>query len=449
MPAITIGNAQGFWGDSAEAPSQLLYQYPDLDFLTLDYLTEVSMSILSLQRDLAPELGYVREFVEVVRSLIPHWRGGSAVRVVCNAGGLNPEGCAQACNEVLREAGLHRRVGVVTGDDVLPELQGDPDQRCFHHAESGRPLREVLPHLLTANAYIGGRGIARVLEQGADIVITGRVADPSLVTGICAHAHGWAWDDLSRIAQATVGGHLIEGGVQVCGGASTHWLEMPEPANMGFPVLVVEASGEIALTKPPGTGGVVSERTVKEQLLQGLGDPEHYQSPDCSVDFTTLRVRETERDVVRITGATGAPSPEMLKVGATYRDGFWASGALTIFGRDALAKAQRCGEMVLDRLRDAGYTFERTQVEFLGANAVAPDMIDPPTLLETVLRVSVADPRREAVERFTREFAPLMASGPQGITGFTSGRPGVRPAFGFWPCLIPRDRVGSTASVLK
>lgn len=447
MPAITIGNAQGFWGDSLDAPARLLRQYPALDFLTLDYLAEVSMSILALQRERDPALGYARDFIEVVRSLVPHWRAGGRVRIVCNAGGLNPQGCAAACATVLAEAGLQKRIGVVEGDDVLALLRGAPERAHFNHLETGIPLPQVLSRLMTANAYLGGRPVARALDQGADIVITGRVADPSLTVGICVHAHRWDWEDYGRLAQATVGGHLIECGTQVCGGISTHWLDLADAGDMGYPVLVVEATGEVAVTKPGNTGGEVSLRTVKEQLLYEIGDPSAYLSPDCTVDFTSLSVEESGKDFVRIAGAAGGPPPSTYKVSATYRDGYWASGTLSIFGRDAVTKARRCGEIILERLRRGGFEFERSEIECLGANALSRGIVEPPELLETVLRVSVADPRREAVERFTRELAPLVTSGPQGLTGYASGRPPVHPVFAYWPCLILRSHVVPSTSI--
>ncbi|MBI2432173.1 MAG: DUF1446 domain-containing protein [Candidatus Hydrogenedentes bacterium] len=447
MPTITIGNAQGFWGDQPDAPARLLEQYPALDFLTLDYLAEVSMSILALQREREPHAGYARDFVDVVRSLAPAWRAGSRLRVVCNAGGLNPEACAQACGRALAEAGVRKRIGIVRGDDVLDLLRKNPGEASFRNLESGRPLREVADRLITANAYIGGRAVARALDQGADIVISGRVADPSLTVGICVHAFGWSWTDYARLANATVGGHIIECGAQATGGIATHWLEVPEPGNVGFPVLEVNENADLVVTKPRGTGGEVSLRTVKEQLLYEIGDPKNYLSPDCRVDFSTLRVAAVGPDRVSVTGAGGSAPPDTFKVSATYRDGYSASGSLTIFGRDALAKARRSGEIILERLRRAGLECERSEVEYLGANAAARGILSSPVLLETVLRISVADPRREVVERFTRELAALITGGPQGLTGYAAGRPGVHPVFAFWPCLVSRERVIVSTSV--
>lgn len=442
MPrTITIGNAQGFWGDSVDAPARLLRQQPDLDYLTLDYLAEVSLSILALQLSRDSEAGYARDFLDVLRQIIPLWRAGNRTRIVCNAGGLNPSGCAAACAALLQEAGLDKKIGVVSGDDVLSIIQGDPNCDTFKNWETGAPVSTVMDSIVTANAYIGAGPVAEALALGADIVVTGRVADPSLAVGIALHEFGWAADAYDRLAAATVAGHLLECGTQACGGISTGWLDLPDPANMGFPVVELGEDGSIVVTKPEGTGGAVTEWTVKEQLLYEIGDPKNYLSPDCRVDFTTLYVEEIGANRVRVAGATGSAPTDFYKVSATHRDGYWAQGTLTIFGRDAVAKAQRCGEIIFARLRQAGYEYPRKNIECLGANAVAPGVLAEPDLRETVLRVSVAHPDKAAVERFAREIAPLVTSGPQGTTGYAGGRPKPTPVFGYWPCLIARERM--------
>lgn len=449
MSVVRIANAQGFWGDDIDAPARMVAQAPDLDYLTLDYLAEVSMSIMAAQRQKDQSLGYARDFVDVIRDLIPHWKDGARMKVVTNAGGLNPAGCAHACAEILRNAGLERiRVGVVSGDDVLPVLTASPDLDTFRDLETGESLTLMRNRLVTANAYIGAEGVVDCLRQGADIVITGRVADPSLVVASAMVYHAWSASDYNRLAGATVAGHIIECGRQACGGISTNWLEVPDPANMGFPIVEIAEDGSCVVTKPVRTGGRVTVEIVKEQLLYELGDPAHYLSPDALVSFLGLSLEEAGKDRVRVSGARGNPPPDTYKVSATYRDGYTATGMLTIFGRDAVTKARRCGEIVIERVRKAGFELERTHIECLGAADVAPGVLDPSTHLEIVLRVAVADARREAVERFTKEFAPLVTSGPQGVTGYATGRPNVRPVFGYWPCLIPRGRVHVTAEVL-
>lgn len=446
---IKVGNAQGFWGDTSQAPAQLLRQQPDLDYLTLDYLAEVSLSIMAGQRAKDPALGYARDFIGVVQSLVPLWQAGSRTKIVCNAGGLNPLGCAQAVLAALAAAGIHdKKVGLVTGDDVLPVIRAHADEASFNNWENQQPIRSVLDRIVTANAYIGADGVAEALRGGADIVVTGRVADPSLTVGACIHAFGWTMDDFDRLAAGTIAGHIIECGTQACGGISTDWLDLPGLEDVGFPVVEIGDDGGIVVTKPAGTGGRVTEQTVKEQLLYEIGDPKNYLSPDCRVDFTTLAVAQIAENRVAVTGASGSAPTAFYKVSATHKDGFWASGMLTLVGRDAVKKARRCGEIVLERLRRAGYEYTRSNVECLGAGAAAPGVLPEPALLETVLRISVADPRKDAVEAFTKELVPLVTAGPQGTTGYAAGRPKVHPIFGYWPCLVAREHVHVEVQVI-
>jgi hypothetical protein len=451
---IRIGNASAFWGDSNDAPARLVRQAADLDVLTLDYLAEVSMSILAKQRQRDPSAGYARDFVEVVKSLASVWRDGRKLRVIANAGGLNPRGCADACAAILREAGCGGlKIGVVSGDDVLSSLRDahatDSQTDEFRHLETNQPLGSIIDRLVTANAYVGAAPVVDAIQRGADLVITGRLADPSLTVAPCVAHFGWQLDDYQRLAGATVAGHLIECGTQVTGGISTDWMTLPDPANIGYPIVEIAGDGSCIVTKPSGTGGRVTQRTVKEQLLYEIGDPANYLSPDASVSFLTLRVDDLGIDRVRVSGATGRPPPAQYKVSATYRNGFRASGLLTIFGRDAVAKARRCGEIVRSRLQLIGCEPQRYHMECLGAGAVAGLAgVKTEEMFETVLRISVADDRREVVERFTREISPLVTTGPQGTTGYAEGRPPVREVFGYWPTLIPRERVKMTVDVV-
>jgi hypothetical protein len=446
---VKIGNAQGFWGDWPEAPARLVARAPDLDYLTLDYLAEVSMSILAKQRERDPAAGYARDFLEVITSLAPTWRARRSPKLVTNAGGLNPAGCAKAAAKILRDGGCSgMRIGIVSGDDVLPALRDNPT--AFPHLETAQPLSTVLSSLVTANTYVGAAPVIEALSRGADIVVTGRVADPSLTVGPAAHHFGWQPDDYDRLAGATVAGHLIECGAQVTGGISTDWLDIPNPADIGFPIAEIADDGSCVITKPPGAGGRVDQRIVKEQLVYEIGDPENYISPDATVSFLSLRLEDQGVDRVRVSGAIGRPPPKTYKVSATYRAGYRASGMLTIFGRDAVTKARRSGEIILTRLRQAGFEPARSRVECIGAGDVVPGAITTHTAAsEVALRVSVYDPRRDVVERFTRELAPLITGGPQGVTGYAEGRPAVREVFGYWPTLIDRSAVRTQVEILE
>lgn len=442
---LRVANACAFWGDQPEAAARLLAEQPDVDVLTLDYLAEVSLSIMAIMRAKDPSLGYARDFLDVLRSLVPFWIAGGRTKIVTNAGGLDPLACGRAARALLDAVRLRQlKIAVVHGDDVLPQIKAGA-VTGFANLETGEPMASIASRLVTANAYVGAAPIAAALRNGADIVITGRVADPSLTVGPCLAHFGWAETDYDRIAGATVAGHLIECGTQVCGGFSTDWLDLPSIQDIGFPVAEVSADGSCVVTKPAGSGGAVTVQNLKEQLLYEIGDPGSYLSPDATVSFLTLRVSAVGPDRVRVSGATGRAPPPMLKVSATYSDGFKSHALLTVFGDHAVAKARQAGEAVLHKLADRGCIFRETLVECLGTGASVPGVVGgrDDAAIETVLRLSVAAGAREPVERFTREIAPLVTCGPQGVTGYATGRPKVLPIFGYWPCLIERTRVAA------
>ena len=496
---VRIGNAQAFWGDRGDAAAAMLAHEPDLDYLTLDYLAEVSMSILAAQRERDREAGFAQDFVDVVRSLIPYWSSGGQCRLIANAGGLNPRGCALACKAALEAAGCRPiRIGVITGDDVLDIVRAgasSSDSQQFRNLDSGTSIKDVADRLVTANAYLGAAPIVEALAGGAEIVITGRVADPSLVVAACVHHFGWGvgrteadrdagaaqtgcdrdeagdirnrsdqadvpaeagfarsgLQNLDRLAGATVAGHLIECGSQVTGGISTNWLDVPDPAHLAFPIVEVSDDGRCIVTKPRGTGGRVTDMTVREQLVYEIGDPANYISPDVTVSFLSLRVENLGNDRVQVSGAIGKPCTAFYKVSATFRDGFRAAGTLTIVGRHALEKARRCGEFVLQHVREAGFLLRDSIIECLGSGACAAGIVDAPgqherdhspdRFGEIVLRIAVEAESRDAVERFSRELMPLITAGPQGTTGYAEGRPRIHPLIRYWPCLIARDLV--------
>jgi hypothetical protein len=374
---------------------------------------------------------------------VPFYQTGGRTRIVTNAGGLDPERCAQACADLLRDVNLARlKIAVVTGDDVLPFLKKTPGE--FPSLETKISAESIAPRLVTANAYAGADPIARAIEAGADIVITGRVADPSLTVGPCIAHFGWRSSDYDPIAGATIAGHLIECGTQACGGFSTDWLDLPDNHAIGFPIVEVSADGSCVVTKPSGTGGAVNVVTVKEQLLYEIGDPGNYLSPDVTASLLTLKVEAIGENRVRVSGASGRPPTESLKVSATFRDGYKAHGMLTIFGHDAVKKARQAGEGVLRRLKERGCVYRDTLVECLGTGASVRGIVSRVSdthLIETVLRVSVAGDNKDEVEQFTKEIAPLVTCGPQGVTGYASGRAKVLPIFGYWPTLISKSLV--------
>lgn len=443
MKRVRVGNGCGFWGDNLDAP-RLLAESGRLDYLTLEYLAELTMSILALQKQRDPQTGFAGDFLEVLESLVPSLQTQANLKIITNAGGMNPHACAARARQILDKAGLQpRAVAVVAGDDLLPKLDDLLGRGvALKNLDTGAPLESVRSRVVSANAYLGAQPIVLALRQGASVVVTGRVADASLTVAPAVHELGWDWADWHRLAGATVAGHLIECGAQVTGGLWVNWQEMPDLANVGYPVAEVAEDGSFTIDKPPGSGGAVNRETVSEQLLYEVGDPAAYLTPDVVADFTSVRLTETERDVVRVDGTRGRPATDTYKVSIAYRDGWTASGTLVIAGPEAAFKARAAGAALLERLRRAGATPEHSNVECLGAGDLVPGVArKQPDAPEVVLRVSVRDGRKHVVERFTKEFAPLVTSGPPGVSGYTGGRPPVREVFGYWPALVPKSEV--------
>jgi len=440
---IRIGNGCGFWGDNVDA-SVLLTQHGRLDYLTLEYLAELTMSILALQKQRDAQAGYATDFLDVLERLCPLLQAQPQLKIITNAGGMNPTACAAKARDLLDRAGLKdRSIAIVAGDDLLPQL--DRLLAAGHalaNLDTGESLASVRDRVVSANAYLGARPIVSALKAGAAIVITGRVADASLTLGPAVYEFGWDWQDWDPLSAGTVAGHLIECGAQATGGLWCNWQDAPDMGNVGYPIAEVDAGGAVWITKPPDTGGAVNCETISEQLLYEVGDPAGYLTPDVTADFTSVTLKQAGRDLVLLGGARGRPATDTYKVSIAYRDGFASSGMLTIHGPEAPAKARLCGEMILQRLRRVGIELAYSNIECLGTGACVPgvDSVSeaPP---EVVLRVSTRDPRRSAVERFTKEFAPLVTSGLPGVTGYTTGRPPVREVFAYWPALVAKSAV--------
>jgi hypothetical protein len=445
--SIRIGNGCGFWGDNLDAPVELA-AHGRLDVLTLEYLAELTMSILAIQKQRDPQAGFATDFVDVLERLAPHLLAQSKLQIVTNAGGMNPPACAAKARAVLDGAGLaSRRIGVVSGDDLLPRIDDLlAAGHSFTNLDTGQPLATVRDRVVSANAYLGSQPIAEALAGGASIVITGRVADACLTVGPAAHALGWRWNDWDFLAGGTVAGHLIECGAQVTGGLWINW-EKTDLNLVGYPIAELDADGTCRISKPADTGGAVNIETVGEQLLYEVGDPAAYMTPDVVADFTSVSLNDLGNDVVEVRSPRGKPATDTYKVSIAYRDGFAASGTLVIFGPHAAAKARRCGEMVRARLKRASAVPAHYGVECLGAGNCVPGVIaataEPP---EVVLRIAVRDPRKAVVERFSKELAPLVTSGPPGVTGYTTGRPAVRESFAYWPALVKKDAVKPAVS---
>jgi Acyclic terpene utilisation family protein AtuA len=460
-PPLRIANGAGFLGDWLDAPKRLV-ERAEVDYLTIEHLAELTMSILARQREKDPNAGYAEDFLDILRSLVPALKQQPQLKIVANSGGMNPPACARAAAKILAEAGLgETAIGCVTGDDLLPRISevmaaggeftnldtGEPLARVLAPAPSPQPLAP----LVSANAYLGARPIADALAGGARIVITGRVADASLTVGPAMHHFGWAWDDWDRLAAASVAGHLIECGAQVTGGYSVNWQDY-SLGDVSYPIAEIAEDGSCVITKPLSSGGTVNRRTVVEQLVYEIGDPQHYLTPDVDCDFTTVEVEELDRLRVAVRGATGRPATDTYKVSMAYRDGWMASGQLLVYGPDCAEKAKVCAEIIRHRCKMARHTFDDDKfcVEFLGYGAGVPGAWfwrKYQTPGELVLRVTAHDPRREAIECFAKQFAPLITSGPAGLAGYAAGRPQVRPVFAYWPTLVPKALAQSQVEV--
>jgi hypothetical protein len=443
---IRIANGQGFWGDWLEAPVRLVEQGP-IDYLILDYLAEVTMSILQKQKDSDPELGYARDFPPLIGRLAKYLRDRN-IKVIANAGGVNPQACARA----VQRAAPGLKVAVVSGDDVfarLDELIAKGHE--MRDMDTGQPLSTIRPRALSANAYIGAFPLAEALATGAHVVIAGRCTDTALALAPMIHRFGWGAQEWNKLAAGTIAGHIVECGAQCTGGNSqVDWRNIPDMANIGYPIVEAVEDGSFTITKHPGTGGRVHSDVVKEQLLYELGDPRNYITPDCVADFTSIRLQDVGPDRVRVSGILGSPRPAMLKLSISYANGWKAVGTLVYSWPQALEKARAADAIVRQRLAGLGLAFDEIYTEYLGVNAchgpIAPPVADPP---EVQLRIGVRGQSKSAVERFTRELIPLVLNGPPGATGFGEGKPPVREIVAYWPALLPREEIKTTVSLLE
>jgi hypothetical protein len=442
---VRVAAGQGFWGDWLEAPVRQVQGGP-IDYLMMDYLAEVTMSILQKQRSRDPAAGYARDFVPAMERILTDV-AAKGIRVTSNAGGVNPRGCADAVLDVARRLGLGGkiRVGLVTGDDILDRL--DELLAAGHELrdlDTGRPLSDIRDRVRSANAYLGMAPVVEALRGGANIVITGRVTDTGLTLGPLVHELGWRQDDWDRIAAGTVAGHIIECGAQSSGGnLLKDWRKVRGLERVGFPIVEAAEDGSFVVTKHPGTGGVVNLASVTEQLVYEMGDPRSYITPDGIADFTTISLRPAGKDRVRVSGIRGAPRTGMLKVSIAYFYGYKAVGTLVYAWPDACAKAREADRVLRARLADLGLEFEQILTEFVGADATHGRLAGPPDpdAPEVQLRIGVRAREKAPVERFTRELAPLVLTGPPSVTGFAGGRPQVEEIVAYWPALVDRRQI--------
>jgi hypothetical protein len=448
---VRVASGQGFWGDWLEAPRRQVEGGP-VDYLMLDYLAEVTMSILQKQKERDPNMGYARDFIGAIESVLDAVvnRG---VRVIANAGGVNPVACARAVLALADARGVRGklRLGVVTGDDLLPRLDalmagGHP----LANMETGEPLSTVRDRVLSANAYIGSTPIVEALGMGANIVITGRSTDTALTMAPLRFEFAWSATDWDRLAAGIVAGHIIECGAQCSGGnCLIDWQQIPDLANVGYPIVDARPDGSFEIVKHPGTGGRITVPSVKEQLVYEMGDPHSYITPDVIADFTSIQLEQAGDDRVRIFGIRGRPPTDSLKVSIAYRAGFKAVGTLVYAWPDAYAKAQLADQVLRERLANLGLRFDAMLTEFVGVSATHGPLAGAGSAApEVQLRIGVRSADKAVVERFTREIAPLVLNGPPSVTGFAGGRPKVEEIVAYWPALIDKRVVQTAVEVL-
>ncbi|MCJ8206486.1 acyclic terpene utilization AtuA family protein [Pseudomonas sp. RGM2987] len=439
MPkTIRIGCASAFWGDTCTAAAQLV-EGGELDYLVFDYLAEVTMSILAGARLKDPRAGYASDFIDVLTPLLQRLHA-DRIRVISNAGGVNPRACAAALQAACEAAGVPLKIAVLLGDDLQPQLQqlaGQGIREMF----SGEPLPSTC---ISINAYLGAPGIVEALRLGADIVITGRVVDSALVSAALVHEFGWAWHDYDKLAQAALAGHLIECGAQCTGGNFTDWRDVPDYEHIGFPIVEVSADGQFIVTKAEGTGGLVTPLTVGEQLLYEIGDPQGYLLPDVICDFSQVRLIQQGKHAVRVHGARGLPPTDQYKVCATWPDGFRCTATCLIAGIEAVAKAERVSQAIIARtsqiFSQRGWApFSEVNIELLGSEATYGQHGQRQDSREVLIKLAVRHPDKQALVLFSKEIAQAATGMAPGLTGLVGGRPAVSPLIRLFSCLVGKS----------
>lgn len=441
---IRIGNAGGYWGDDLDALRRQLTGGP-LDYITMDFLAEITMSILRRQQLKNPELGYARDFVTQLETCLP-LIAETGVKVITNAGGINPAALGRKIQAMVRQRGLGLKVGVVYGDDIagrLDELTAAGE--AFTNMETGAVFAPVKDHVISANVYLGAEPVVAALAEGCHIVVTGRVTDTGITLAPMIHEFGWAMDDWDRMAAGIVAGHIIECGAQASGGNLTDWQQVRSFRAIGYPIIEMAADGSFVVTKHKRTGGLVCAKSVKEQLVYEMGDPGQYISPDGVAFFDTIEVRELGRDRVAVGGVRGGPAPERFKVSLAYEDGWKADGEVLVCGPDVRAKAKVIADVFW---RKTGHAFAKTHTALVGAGSIWPPHLAQGEPDEIYLRFGVCDPDPTKIEDFAKALPALILAGPSGMAVSTRGRPRAQQVVAYWPALLRRDRVAAEVLTL-
>jgi hypothetical protein len=441
---IRIASGQGFWGDLPVAPIEQV-RNGEIDYLMMDYLAEVTMSIMQKQKMRNPKFGYAKDFVGVVTELLPEITAGK-VRIVSNAGGVNPQGCAEAILEAAKLAGKSIKVAVIDGDDILPEIESLLKSGFkLDNMETGESVQSVHDTLMSANVYFGAQPIAEALHGGAQVVVTGRVTDTGLCLAPMVHEFGWSFDDFDKMAVGTIAGHILECGAQSSGGNFTDWQLIDDFTNIGFPIVEAVADGSFTVTKHDGSGGLVHSMTVKEQLLYEIGDPTEYITPDCIADFSSIQLKDVGKNRVLVSNIKGKPATPFYKVSASYLDGYKMTGSLTYCWPDALKKAELAKQILIHRAQKLQLNLNSVHADFIGYNGCDEKNIVVNSITseldEVQLRFSATSKSEKDLNRLGMEVAPLILTGPGGVTGFAGGRPKASEIVAYWPALLKKEAV--------
>lgn len=449
---IRIASGQGFWGDLIDAPLKQVTAGP-IDYLVMDYLAEVTMSILQKQKNKNPEHGYARDIPSLMERILPVCKE-AGIKVITNGGGVNPESCANAILDVAKKLDIKDlKVAVVLGDNIKDRIDEIIEAGCeLNNMETGDSIIPIKDNLLSANVYFGAKPIVEALHKGADIVITGRTTDTGLTLAPMIYEFGWDWNNYDLMAAGTVAGHILECGGQASGGNFLGDWQSIDLVNIGFPIAEAYPNGEVIITKHESLGGKVSFETVAEQLVYEIGDPEQYITPDCVADFTSIKLEDLGNNRVKVYDVKGKPETEFFKVSCSFADGYSASGQLTYTWPQALTKAEAADKILRERLQNLGLEFDEIKTEFIGYDSCHGPLsaeISEESINEIVLKVAVRSRDYNSVERFGKEIAPLILTGPPSVTGFAGGRPKPSEVVAYWPALIPKNLLNPEVKMME
>jgi len=441
---IRIANAGGYWGDDPFALRRQVTGPLPIDYVSIDFLAEITMSILQKQRQKDPNLGYAGDFISQLAPVLKTCKE-RGIKIITNAGGVNPRSCAEALFELGRKTGVDLRVAVVEGDDIAPRLSEIVKQpQCsMKNMETGEAFDGVLERVLSANVYFGALPVVEALKQNPDIIICGRVTDTGITLAAMIHEFGWSLSDYDKLAHGIVAGHIIECGAQATGGNFTDWRKVKSFEDIGFPILECSADGSFVVTKHPGTGGLVSVQTVREQLLYEMGHPQSYITPDVIADFSTIQLFSDGPDRVKVSGVKGRPPTDLLKVSVAYSDGYKATGTLIISGPDARAKAEVFSQIMWQKLSaelaKAGLpACRKTMTEYIGDDSTHRALSPNVSAKEVLVRFGALAHEKASLQIFRKILPSLILSGPSGVA-VTGGAPVISDVVSYWPALIPQE----------